>query len=134
MEINWKEIVIFPIPFFVLLYVVAGPLTATVVTLIVTVLYIIFRFAAWYYYSELVLDTSKMYLISNKYLFRKLKKTKVLTEKYNPKKLVFKEIQNAGKTKYILCYADYKDTELLIVKNSNDKEYLEGELINNNWL
>ncbi len=125
MRINWKEIVLFPIPFFILLFFFVGPLVALVVSIFVTILYILFRFSAWYYYTEIHIDKSIREMTIVKKSFNSTYKTEILTKDFKFENIEYKEITSGGKTKFALIYKTHKENVLFILRNKKEKDIIE---------
>jgi hypothetical protein len=130
MKINWKEIILFPIPFFIVMLIITQKwILALIIGLFAGVLYMIFRFSAWILYSEIHIDSQKRNLKKITMLFDKVKKIKIITDKLSVENFEFKKLERSGKLKYLMNYKTHKDNTLLILKNKSDKDYI-SELIN----
>lgn len=129
MDFKWLEVVIFPLSFFVLMMIIfSNPLIALQISIIVGLFYFIFRFFAFIYYTELSINMSNENLMLTKKLFNKTKSVEIITDKAEFENFHFQELKRSGKTKYLLKYKTYKDTNLLIIKTPEDKKIIENYL------
>ena len=124
--VKWKEIIILPIILFVPLFYWVGWFPGLVAGFIAGVGYALYRYAASIKYKEVHIDeqTGKMVLF-NLYKER-ITDEEVVTEKYDPKNVVFKELTRSGNTKFLMTYKTHRDTDLLIIKTKKDKELLKA--------
>ncbi|WP_190811687.1 hypothetical protein [Flagellimonas sp. S3867] len=130
--INWKEIVILPTSSFVILFFIIGWIGALVVGILSAVFYTPFRFAAWFYYSEIQIDIEKGKISLLKKILDNARSEELISNSINPDNFSFVELNRSGKTKYLLRYSSHKDNDLLILKNLEDKilveEYISNEI------
>lgn len=87
--------------------------------------YILYRFASWIYYSEILIDEKNGKIIQLKKILDRTQKVDLITDKFDPKRFEFLELTRSGKTKFLMSYRTHKNHELLILKNKTDKELVE---------
>lgn len=88
--------------------------------------YLLYRFAAWIYYSEIEIDVKSGKMKRCKKILNRTQKIELITDKFNEKGFEYKELQRSGKTKFLLSYRTHKNHELLLLKNKTDKEFVEN--------
>lgn len=122
---KWKELLAFSSVSLIMLLLLVGWLTATLITIIG---YTIYRFASWIYYSEIQIDEKNGTIIRLKKLFNQIRKEELITNQFNPNRFEYLAIVRSGKTKFVLNYKTHKNNELLILKNEEDKNLVEKYL------
>lgn len=126
-EINWIEILLYPTAIFLFLFIGTGYLIPSIaVTIVVAILYTIFRFFAWFIYKEVVINLNDGTIIQRKKFISKVKSIIKIDKDFNFEKLTFIEQTRSGQTKFILQYKTYKTFDLLIIKNQEQKQLIEN--------
>jgi len=120
-----KELLIFPIPLFVFLCIILVLLfgtslsSAIILSLLIAlgseVLYILFRFSAWIFYNEIVIDIDQGILKVVKKIFNRERSVNVISQRFDKRKIKFEEQNRGGQKKYILKYIDHRSVVLLVV-------------------
>ena len=123
---KWKELAIWTPATFLFLLVFTSWLTALYFAILSTIGYTLYRFAAWMYYSEVRIDKMSGKMIKVKKFLNSTQNKEMITEKFDPSKFEFTELTRSGKTKYLLTYRTHKTYELLVLKNQEDKNYVEN--------
>ena len=93
--------------------------------------YVLYRFSACIYYSELKINEESGKTIKSKKILDKTLKTEVITDKFDPRKLEFLELKRSGLTKFLMIYRTYKTHELLVLRNESDKEHIQKYVLEN---
>ena len=100
---RWKELVIWTVGSFTLLFIFLGGV-GIYVAMLTLVGYALYRLAAWFYFTEIYLDTESKKMIKMKKLLDRSRGYEVITEKFDPANFEFKELVRSGKTKYLFNY------------------------------
>lgn len=122
---KWKELMIWSPLAFLFLLIWTTWFTALYIAILTTVGYTLYRFGAWMYYTEVSIDETSGKMIKVKKLLNSTQNEEIITERFDLSKFEFTELTRTGKTKYLLTYRTHKNHELLILKNSKDKDYVE---------
>lgn len=123
---KWKELLLFSSTSILFLFLWLGWLAGFYVSLLTTIVYMFYRFAAWIFYSEIQIDERSGKMTRKRKLLNKVQKVELITDKLNPNRFEFSELSRSGKTKYLLNYRTHKNNELLILRNRKDKEIVEN--------
>lgn len=124
--INWKEIAILPISSFLILVFIIGWLGALVVGILSAVFYTLFRFAAWFYYSETHIDVRAGKIKRIKKILDTTRREEIISNTIDPDNFSFIELNRSGRVKYLLRYRTHKENDLLILKNLEDKNFVQS--------
>lgn len=122
---NWKELFIWTAASSVFLIWFLGIGLGIFVAALTSIGYILYRFTAWIYYSELKIDEKTGEVTYLKKILEHTQKTELLTNKFDSKRLQFSELTRSGKTKFLMNYRTHKNYELLILNSKKDKEFIE---------
>jgi hypothetical protein len=122
MAINWTEVILFPIPFFVVLLLFGGVVPAVIITPLMFLLYFLFRYTAAVYYKDYAISLEDKQFTSTQMLFGKPRHLDLIDKKFNIQKIQFIEINRGGMVKYLLRYVNQKNYDLLIVRSEKDKK------------
>ena len=135
LNIRWKDLYTFPIPLFIFLClilillfkapIISGISLSLVLALLFGLLYIAFRFSAWLFYKEIVIDTKKKVLKVKSMFLSRTRSVSIITNKYDIQNMEFIEHSRGGQKKYILRYNDYKNHDLLIIDSEESKNELQ---------
>ena len=125
---KWKEILVIGPLSFVILILMFGWFVGTWVSVLSNLGYIIYRFAAWFYYSNIIIDSQMGELTIESFLFGSRLKSELISNAFRVENIVFKKMARSGKTKYLMSYRRFTDKELLIIRNSSDKERIKKSL------
>jgi len=126
---NWKELVIWTSTSFLLLIFFGGFLAGILISILTLIGYTLFRFASWIYYSEIEIDEKSGKLVRLKKILNKTQKVDLITDKFDPSRFEFTELNRSGNTKFLMIYRTHKNHELLIFKNEVDKEFVKKYLM-----
>lgn len=130
--ISLKQIILIPTITCIMMIILTGWLVGLVTGVITMIGYILYRFASWLYYSEIEINEKSGHITLTVKLLNQIQKTELITRQYNINNFEFSEINQSGKTKFLLKYKTHKNHELLILKNEFDKlkiqEYLKNEI------
>ena len=126
--LDWKEIGLFSISLIGLLAFAINILAGIIIGVVVSILYVLFRFTAWIFYKEIVINISSKTLLVKKYRLGKLIDRNLLDKDLDCDKFEFKEVTRSGTTKYVFSYTTHKTYDLLVLKSRNDKEKLDAYL------
>lgn len=122
---NWKELMIWTSASFIFLILFLGIGVGIFIAILTLIGYTIYRFASWFYYSELIIDEKSGKITLLKKILDRTQKTELITEKFDPNRFEYSELTRSGKTKFLMNYRTHKNNELLILKNKADKELIE---------
>jgi len=122
--VNWVEVLIFPIPFFIVLTLFSHWIVGLIISVLSGILYLLFRFASWIFYSELIIDDHKQNLVRQTKFLEKITKTEIITDKIEVDRFKFEELHRSGKIKYLMKYETFKDFDLIILRNKTDKKLI----------
>ncbi len=129
MPLNWKEILVFPLISFLIVGFLSTWLVGFVVCVINFFLYTLFRFSAWFYYSETHFNENTNSITQYRKLINKPLSIVKISDKINKDNFNFIEINRSGKIKYLFQYTiAHKPIDLLIVKTKEDKSFIENYL------
>lgn len=123
--LDWKEIGLFSISLIGLLTFAVNILVGITIGVFVSILYVLFRFTAWFIHKEIVINTSSKTLIVNKYRLGKLIDENVLDTNLKLGNFVFKEVSRSGTIKYVFSYKTHKGYDLLVLKSKSHKQILD---------
>lgn len=123
--LKWEEMVVWTSGSFLLLIYFLGIGVGIFVAVLTLIGYMLYRFAAWIYYSELKIDEKSGKMIQLKKALGQTRKVNLITEKFDPDRFEYSELIRSGKTKFLMKYRTHKDNELLILKSKKDKEHIE---------
>ncbi len=124
--LNWKEVIFTPLStFFVSFLLFSHWLIGILIGLLTAIGYTLYRFGAWVYYSEIQIDekSGKMTLVRK--ILERTQKIDLITDKFEPNRFEFSEINRSGKNKFLMTYRTHKNYDLLILKNKLDKTTIE---------
>ncbi len=121
---NWKEILIWTFTSFIFLIFILGIKIGIFVAILNLIGYIIYRFAAWIYYSELKIDKKSRKIVRLKKILDRTQKIELISEKFDPNRFEYSELTRSGRTKFLMSYRTHKINELLILKNVSDKKLI----------
>ena len=110
---------------FFLLIIMFGWFIGIFIAILTLVCYTIYRFASWFYYSEIKIDEKSGKLYRIKKILDRTQKTELISNKFEPNRFEFFELTRSGKTKFLMNYQTHKKNELLIIRNKTDKELIE---------
>jgi hypothetical protein len=132
-EINWIEILLYPSAIFLFLFFGTGNLIIAIpITILVGLFYTIFRYLAWFFYSELTINkTDGSVMLINKFI-DKVRSTDLIDKTFQLDKVEFKKQERSGKTKYLLTYQTHKQNDIMVVKSEEHKLIIENGLKNIN--
>ena len=122
---KWKELTVWNSISFIVLIFIFGWLVGLLIAILTLIGYIVYRFAAWIYYSEILIDEKNGKMIRLIKILDRTQKVDLITDKFDPKRFEFLELTRSGKTKFLMSYRTHKNHELLILKNKTDKELVE---------
>ncbi|PIB27867.1 hypothetical protein [Maribacter sp. 4G9] len=122
---KWKEMIIWTSTTLFLLIYFLGIGVGIFVAFLTWIGYMLYRFAAWIYHSELNIDEKSGKIIQLKKTLGKTRKINMITEKFDPERIEYLELIRSGKTKFLLNYRTHKDNVLLILKSKTDKDQVE---------
>jgi len=124
-QLNWKELIVWTFASFFFLIYFVGLLAGLIVATITLIGYTLYRFASWVYYSEIQIDekSGKMTLV--KKILEHTQKTDLITDKFDPNRFEYSELNRSGKKKFLMTYRTHKNYDLLILKNEFDKNKIE---------
>ena len=128
---RWKELLIWTSAPLALLIIFFGWIIGLFVAFLTLVCYSIFRFAAWFYYSEIQIDEKSGKMIRLTKILDRTRKVDLITDKFDPSNFQYTELNRSGKKKFLMNYRTHKNNELLIIKSQTDKELIE-KYINEN--
>ncbi len=124
--LNWKEVIFTPLSTFFVTFLLFGHwLIGILIGLLTAIGYTLYRFGAWVYYSEIQIDekSGKMTLVRK--ILERTQKIDLITDKFEPNRFEFSEINRSGKNKFLMTYRTHKNYDLLILKNKLDKTTIE---------
>ncbi len=121
---NWKELLIWTFTSFIFLIFFLGIKIGIFVAILNLIGYIIYRFAAWIYYSELKIDEKSRKIVRLKKILDRTQKIELISEKFDPNRFEYSELTRSGRTKFLMSYRTHKINELLILKNVSDKKLI----------
>ena len=125
--LNWKEVLLIPISTFIAIVLLFGNwLIGLVIGLLTAVGYTLYRFGAWVYYSETQIDEKNGKMTRLKKIFNRTHEVNLITDKFDPSRLEYLELNRSGKNKFLMTYRTHKNHDLLILKNSTDKNLVEN--------
>lgn len=94
-----------------------------------------YRFAAWFFYSEIQINEHTGQMEWQKKLLSNIKSSEVVTEQFDIERFEFVELSRSGQTKFLMRYLSHKPYDLLILKDVDDKnkikKYLQTNFGNN---
>lgn len=129
MKMNRNEILIFPFPFLIFMFLITNEIIASVIiALFATLMYIVFRFTAWIYYNELNFDIETGRLTKSTHLLNSVRKINLITDRLDFDRFEFLEQTRSGTTKYLLTYKTHRNNDLLVIRASKDKKEIEDYL------
>ena len=126
--LNWKEIGLFSISLIGLLSFVINILAGISIGIFFSLLYIVFRFMAWIFYKEIIINMFSKTIQIKKYRLGELTSENLLDTELDLGNFVFKEVSRSGTIKYVLNYKTHKEHDLLILKSKSDKEIVDEYL------
>ena len=130
-EMNLKEIIMYPLPLTIGLILFFEDVSVVLGLLIGTffgILYVIFRGFAWFIYKELIIDKNKMTVRLNRKFLSSLRQSEIIDKKFQFEKVRFIKMEQSGKVKFILRYETYKTYDIMIIKSMEQKETIENAL------
>lgn len=119
---KWNELLVWSSASFIFLLIWTGWLGALLIAVLSTLGYGLYRFSAWVFYSELVIDLKSGRVMLLKKLLGKTQNEQLITENFDPSRFEFTALTRSGKTKYLLSYRTHKSHELLVLKNQLDRD------------
>ncbi len=122
---NWKELMIWTPASFIFLIWFLGIGVGIFVAILTLIGYTFYRFASWIYYTELKIDERTGKITRLKKILDRTQKTELIADKFDPNRFEYSELNQSGKTKFLMNYRTHKNNELLILKNKMDKELIE---------
>ncbi|WP_431127037.1 hypothetical protein [Flagellimonas flava] len=126
---KWKELMIWTSASFVFLLIWTGWLAVLLITILTSVGYMLYRFAAWVFYAELKIDEKSGKIIRLKKFLDSVQKEELIAENFDPNRFEFTELIRSGKTKYLMSYRTHKNNELLILRSRADKESVQKYIL-----
>ena len=126
--LDWKEIGLFSISLIGLLAFAVNILAGITIGVVVSLLYVVFRFTAWIFYKEIVINTFSKTVQIKKYRLAKLMDENMLDKDLDFENFRFKEVSQSGTIKYVFSYTTHKTYDLLVLKSRSDKEKLDTYL------
>jgi len=127
---KWKELLIWTSTSFIILIWFLGVGIGLFVAILTLISYTLYRFASWFYYTELKINEKTGKFIRLKKILNRTQKTELISESFDPNRFEYSELTRSGKTKFLLTYKTHKNKELLILKNKEDKELIENYFAN----
>ncbi|MDT0607018.1 hypothetical protein [Croceitalea rosinachiae] len=119
--LKWKGLIIWTSSSVIILTFVVGARVAIFIAILTFIGYLLYRFASWIYYSEIKIDEKSGKITRLKKILELTKKTDLITDKFDPNKFEYSELNRSGKTKFLMSYRTHKNHDLLILKNEADK-------------
>lgn len=129
LDISWKEIIYYPLPFLVVLFYfrelwfIVLPLL-----LLVFLSYLFFRFFAWFLYKEIRINKINCTIEVVHFLLNRKRGSSLIDSSFSSEKITFLRQERSGEVKFLLRYSNYKNYDLLIVKSEKDRDLLESVL------
>ncbi len=129
--LNLTEVLCIPISTFLITFLIFGNwLIGFVIGLLTGVGYVLYRFGAWIYYSETQIDEKSGKMIRKKKILNRTQNVDLITDKFDPSRFEYSELNRSGKNKFLMTYRTHKNHDLLILKNSTDKNLVESYIKN----
>lgn len=122
-EINWVEIILYPIPL-VLFFFFAGSILALPIVLFAAIGYFLFRHLAWFYYTTFSVDKATGEVVFVKMLSNKVRERHKLGT-FKMGNITFDPVVRSGTTKYVCSYKTSTTHGLLVVKSEEHRRILE---------
>ncbi len=122
---RWNELIVWTSSSFIFLIYFLGFAIGLFIALLTLIGYIFYRFASWIYYSELEINEKSGKMTRKKKILKRTQTTDLITDKFDPSRFNYWELNRSGKSKFIMSYRTHKNHELLILKNKTDKEVIE---------
>lgn len=126
--LNWKEIALFSTSLIGLLAFHVNIIAGITIGVVVSLLYILFRFTAWIFYKEIIINVLSKTVQIKKYRLGKLTAENILDTDLDVGNFQFKEVSRSGKTKFVFSYKTHKVHDLLVLKSKSDKEIVDAYL------
>ena len=124
--LEWKQILVLPISIFLIFTAISSNLIIGIyVGLLSGIGYLFYRFASYFYHTELLIDNKNGRLTRQKKILDKIKSTELITDQLNKGKFEYLKITRSGKTKYLMIYKTHRTHHLLVLKNEADKNQIE---------
>jgi hypothetical protein len=130
-EVNWKEIILYPLPLTIGLmffFEDISILLGLIIGIFFGVLYLAFRAFAWFIYKELIIDKNKLTVRLNQRFLSSMRQSEIIDTEFNFDKISFIKMEKSGNIKFILRYETYKKYDFLIIKSKEDKDRIEQAL------
>ena len=99
-----KEIFLYPLPLFILLFLITNIFFATILALLSLAGYLIFRFSAYFYFSEFVINKTTHIISKREFMFNKVIKNEVISHKFSTENPKSEKMERSGQIKYIMYY------------------------------
>ena len=122
---KWKELMIWSAASFIFMIFMFGWLVGIFIAILTLVGYMLYRFAAWIYYSEIQIDEKSGKMTRLKKILDRTQKSELITNKFDSNRFEYSELTCSGKTKFLMNYRTHKNNELLILKSETDKRMVE---------
>ncbi len=123
--LSWKTLIVWPFVSFIITVYWLGLLVGIIIAILTLVGYILYRFTAWIFYSEIHIDEEKRECTLHKKILNRTQSVHIVTDTFDPNQFKFIPIQRSGKSKYLMQYRTHKNYDLLILKNEADKNLVE---------
>ncbi len=125
-KINWKEVLYYPLPLMLLILLLTRILIAAILLgALVTLLFVLYKILTWAYHFQIRIDFATNELTKVTLILTNIRSKEIITNRFNPEKLLYKKLIRSGTEKYVLSYQTHKIHDLYIFENAFEKDEFE---------
>lgn len=126
LEVSWKEIILYPFPFFLaLIFLKEYWFVVLPLFLLISLGYLFFRFFAWLFYKKIKINKINKNIEEVHFFLNRKRSYTLIDTMFSIDNISFLKEERSGDLKFILRYTNYKNYDLLVVKSIEDKSLLE---------
>ena len=92
---------------------------------LVTLLFVLYKILTWAYHFQIRIDFATNELTKVTLILNNIRSKEIITNRFNPEKLLYKKLIRSGTEKYVLSYQTHKIHDLYIFENAFEKDEFE---------
>lgn len=123
--LRWEELFIWTSASFFILIAFVGPFIGLLIGILTLLGYILYRFASYIVYFELLINTKSGEMIRLQKVFNHTQRKELITTNFDASKFEYIALNRSGEQKFVLRYKTHMNHDLLIIRNEEDKNLIE---------
>lgn len=130
MTMKVSEIIVFLVVTSSIAIFILG-LTGIIYSLLFSSGYILFRYFAWVFWKRIEIDFKNRRLTVTDMVLNNRKSTEILTNQFDPSKLILREYEQSGMKRALIQYKNHKVNDLLLLTHPADIDVIREQFMKN---